>query len=137
MISFIFDWLDLLAVQWTMTSHPRQSMLVFSHLYMSTGMNKNVILWTSIGQVMSSLFNMLLGSFSSRKQLSSNFIAVITNCSEFRASKEEICHCFYIFPFYMSWSNGTICDDLTFCNIENSVWYLVLFIKCFPINIDN
>ena len=60
LISFMFDWLDLLAIQWTLTSHPQQSILVFSHLYMSTGMNIDVNLWASIGQVMSSLFNMLL-----------------------------------------------------------------------------
>ena len=27
---------------------------------------------------------------------------------------EEICHCFHLFPFYLPWSNGARCHDLSF-----------------------
>ena len=59
LICLMFGWLDLLAIQWTHTSLPQQSSLVFSYLYMSTGKTIYVTLCACIGQVISSLFNML------------------------------------------------------------------------------
>ena len=38
--------------------------------------------------------------------------------SDFRAQEEEICHCFHHFPFYLLWSDGTRCHDLSFLNVE-------------------
>ena len=43
------------------------------------------------------LFNPL-SSFLAKKQLSSDFMASVTICSDFRAQKEEICHCFHLSP---------------------------------------
>ena len=72
LISFMMDWLDLLAIQGTLKSllqHPSSKASIFwhsaffmvqlSHLYMTTG--KAIILtrWTFVNKVMSLFFNML------------------------------------------------------------------------------
>ena len=70
--SFRMDWLDLLAVQWTLKSllqhHSSKSSIswqsVFfivqlSHPYMTTGKTIGLTRWTFVGKVMSLLFNML------------------------------------------------------------------------------
>ena len=41
-------------------------------------------------------------------------MAVAIICSHFRAEEEEICHFFYLFPFYLPWSDGTGFHDLSF-----------------------
>ena len=41
-------------------------------------------------------------------------MVAVTICSDFRAQEEEICHCFHLFPFYLPWSNGARCQDLSF-----------------------
>ena len=56
-----------------------------------------------VGKVMSLLFNMLsitvvYHSFSSKKQVSFNFMAAITICSYFGTQEEKICYCFHYFP---------------------------------------
>ena len=72
LISFMMDWLDLLAIQGTLKNllqHPSSKASIFwhsaffmvqlSHLYMTTG--KAIILtrWTFVNKVMSLFFNML------------------------------------------------------------------------------
>ena len=47
-----------------------------------------------------------------------NFMAAVTIHSDFGAQEKKICHCFYFFPFYLSWSDGTRCHDLSFFNAE-------------------
>ena len=46
----------------------------------------------------------------------------VTVRSDFGAQEEEICHCFYLFPFYLPCSCGAGCHDLSFFFF----WYLVL-----------
>ena len=41
-------------------------------------------------------------------------MATVTVCSDFGAQENKICHYFYIFPFYLPWSDGTRCQDLSF-----------------------
>ena len=66
------DWLDLLAVQGTLKSllqhrsskgsillHSALFMVQLSHAYMTTGKTIALTRWTSVGKVMSLLFNML------------------------------------------------------------------------------
>ena len=53
---------------------------------------------------MSLLFNMLsiamvCHSFPSKKQVSSNFMAAVTICSDFGTEEDKICYCFHYFPF--------------------------------------
>ena len=39
--------------------------------------------------------------FPAKKQSSSDFMAAVTICSDFRAQEEEICHYFHLLPFYL------------------------------------
>ena len=67
LISFRMDWLDLLAVQGTLKSSPKASILwhaafiivQLSHPYMTTGKTIALTRQTFVGKVMSLLFNML------------------------------------------------------------------------------
>ena len=71
LISFRTDWFDLLAVQGTLKSllqhHSSKAvfwcsafyMIQLSHLYMTTGKNIALTLWTFFSKVMSLLFNIL------------------------------------------------------------------------------
>ena len=72
LISFRTDWLDLLAVQGTLTSllqhhsskasilwHSAFFIVQLSHPYMTTGQTIALTTWTFVGKVMSLLFNML------------------------------------------------------------------------------
>ena len=96
------DWLDLLAVQGTLKSllqhhsskasvlqHSAFFILQLSHLNMTTG--KTIVLTrrTFVGKGMSLLFNMLsVGhSSSSKEQISFDFMAAVTICSDFGATK--------------------------------------------------
>ena len=68
LISFRVDWLDLLAVQWTLKSllqhhsskasilHSAFLIVLLSHLYMTTGKTIALTRWTFVGKVMSLLF---------------------------------------------------------------------------------
>ena len=57
-------------------------------------------------------------SFSVKKQLSPNFKLAVAIHSDFRHHEKEICHCFHLSPFYLPWSDGTACHDLSFFNTE-------------------
>ena len=72
LISFMFNWFDLLAVQGTLKSLLQQHSLkasIFqclaffmvqrSHLYVTTGKTTALTIWTFVGKVMSLLFNTL------------------------------------------------------------------------------
>ena len=59
--------------------------------------------WTFVGKVMSLLFNMLFRlviAFSSKEQVSFNFMATVTICSDFGVPQNKVCHCFHRFPVY-------------------------------------
>ena len=87
LISFRIDWFDLLAVQGTLKSllqHQNSKALILqcstffmvqlSHLYVNTGKNIIMTIWTFVSKVMSLLFNMLSRfgiTFSSMEQFSS------------------------------------------------------------------
>ena len=53
-------------------------------------------------------------SLPSKEQASSNFLAVVTVCSDSGAQENKICHCFHFSPFYFPWNNGTRCLTLVF-----------------------
>ena len=57
-------------------------------------------------------------SFLSKQQASFTFMALVTICSNFEAQENEVCHYFQIPPFYLPWSDGTRCHDLSFLNVE-------------------
>ena len=43
-------------------------------------------------------------------------MAAVIICSDFGAEENKICHCFHFFLFYLPWSDGTRCYDLSFFN---------------------
>ena len=115
LISFKIDWFDLLAVQGTLLSllqhHNLKASIVgcsaffmvqFSHLYVTAGKTIALSMWTFVGQVMSLLFNMLsrlvIAFLPRSKRL--NFMAAVTNCSDFGAPKNEVYDYFHFLPFY-------------------------------------
>ena len=119
LISFRMDWLDFLAVQGTLKSllqrHSSKASILWrsafftvqlSHPYMTTGKTIALTRRTFVGKVVSLLFNMLsrLVILSSKEQVSFNFMAAVTTCSDFGAQENKVCHCFQ-FPhlFAMKW----------------------------------
>ena len=134
LISFRKDWLDLLEVQETLKSllqyhsskasvlwHSASFIVQLSHPYMTTGKTIALTRQTSVGKVMSLLFNMLsrlvTGFLPSSKCLLISWLqspsAVILE-----TPKNKVCHCFHCFPIYLPWSHGTRCHDLHFLNVE-------------------
>ena len=113
LISFRIDWLDFLAIQGTLKSllqhHSLKASILqcsaffivqLSHPYMTTGKTIALTRWTSVGKVMSLLFNMmsrLVIAFLPRNKCL-NFMAAITICSDFGAPQNKVCHCFLCLP---------------------------------------
>ena len=102
LISFRMEWLGLLAVQGTLKSllqHQSSKPSILWHSaffvlqtwtsypYMITGKTIALTRWTVVSKVMFLLFNMLsrLVSFSSKEQVSFNFMAAVIICSDFGA----------------------------------------------------
>ena len=68
---------------------------------MTTGKTIGLSRWTFAGKVMSLLLNMLsmfVRIFSSKEQVSFNFMGAVTVHSDFGAQENKICHCFYCLP---------------------------------------
>ena len=121
------DWLNFLAVQGTLKSllqhHSSKAsilrcsaffMVRLSHPYMTDGKTIALTRWTFVGEVMSLLFNMLSRFLIVCLRLSMrsfNFMAKVTICSDFGAQENKVSHCF---PIYLQWSDGTVCQNLTF-----------------------
>jgi len=129
---FRINWFDLLAVQGTPKSllqhhsskasvfqHSAFFMVQLSHWYMTTGKTIALTRWTFINKVISLLFNSVyVGySFLSKEQVSFNFMATFTVCSDFGAQENSL-SLFPFFPIYLPWSDGTGCHDLNFLNVE-------------------
>ena len=133
LISFIMDWLDLLAVQGTLKSllqhHSSKASIPWlsaffivqlSHSYMTTGKTIAFTRRTFVGKVMSLLFNMLsrlvIAFLPKSKRLLISWLqspsAVILE------PRKIVSHCFHCFTFYLPWSDGTRCHDLSFLNVE-------------------
>ena len=89
---------------------------------MTPGNTVALTIWTSVGRVMSLLFNMLsrfvIAFLPRSKCLLIKFMVAVTVHSDFGAQESKICHCFHIFPLYLLWSDGTRCQDFSFFNIE-------------------
>ena len=142
LISFRIDWFELLAVKGILKSllqhHNAKSsvlwhsvffMIQLSHPYMTAGKTIALTLWTFVGKVMSLLFITLskfVLAFFPWSKLSSNFMATVTIHSDFWAQENKICHCFYFFPIYLPWSDGTGCHDLSFLTIEFQAIFFTL-----------
>ena len=132
-ISFMIDCIDLSAVQGTLKKllqhHSSKAsvlqlshflMVQLSHPYMTSGKTIALTRWTFVGKVMSLLFNtpsrFVIALLPGSKCLVISWLrspsAVILKLLKI------VCHCFYCFPIYLPWSDGTRCHDFSFLNIE-------------------
>ena len=132
LISLKIDLFDFLAVKGTLKSflqhHSSKAsilrrsaffMIQLSQLYVNTKKIIGLTIRTFVSKVMSLFFLNTLSKFViAFLPTSSGFMAADTIHSEFRAQEEEICHCFHHFPFYLLWSDGARCHDVSFFNIE-------------------
>ena len=109
-----------------------------SHSYMTTGKIIALTRWTFVGKAMSLLFNMLsrlVINFLPRSKhlliswLKSPFAVILE-------PKKIVCHCFYCFPIYLPWSDGTRCHDLCFLNVEFFFPFIFIFISWRLITLD-
>ena len=91
-----------------------------SHPYMTTRKNIALTRWTFVGKVMSLLFNMLSGLSLLLPRSKHLLISWLQSASEvfLDPGKIKSYHCFHCFPFYLPWSDGTGCHDLSFLNAE-------------------
>ena len=130
LISFRMYWLDLLAGQGTLKSllqhHSSKASILghsafftvqLSHPYTTTGKTIALTRRTFVGKVMSLLFNMLsrlVITFLPRsKRL---LVSWLQSPSAVILEPKKVSHCFYCFPIYLTWSDGTRCHDLSFLN---------------------
>ena len=108
-------------------------MVQLLHLYITTRKTIALTIQMFVGKVISLLFNMLsvfevCHSFLSKELESFNFMATVTIHSDFGAQENKICHYLYFFPFYLPWSDGTVCHDLSSLNAEfQASFYTLLF----------
>ena len=112
----LMNWFDLLAVQGILKSllQHRSSkasilwrsaffMVQLSHPYRATGETIALTRWIFVSKVMSLLFNMLsrfVISFSSKEQVSFNFMAAVTICTDFGAQGNKVSLCFHFSPIF-------------------------------------
>ena len=76
-------------------------MVQLSHSYMTSGKTITLTMCTFVGNVMSLLFNTLsrCHKYSSKEQVSFNFLSAVTVCSDFGAQENKICHYSTFSPF--------------------------------------
>ena len=131
LISFSMDWLDLLAVHWTLRSllqhHSSKASILWrsaffivqlSHPYMTTGKTIALTRQTFVGKVMSLLFNMLsrlIITFLPRSKCLLTSWLQSPSAVILEPKKIKVSHCF---PIYLPWSDGTRCHNLSFLNVE-------------------
>ena len=92
-------------------------MVQLSHPYMTTEKTIALTIRTFVSKVMSLLFNTLFGfvrAFLQRRECL-NFMTAVTIHSDFEAWENKICHCFYFFPLYLPWSDGSECHEFFEC----------------------
>ena len=93
-----------------------------SHPYMTTGKTIALNRQTFVGKVMSPLLNILsrlaITFLPRSKCLLISWLQSPSSVILEAAPKNKVCHCFYCFPIYLPWTDGTRYNDLSFLNIE-------------------
>ena len=82
-------------------------MVQLSHPYMTTGKTIAFTIQNFVSEVMSLSLHMLIVFLPRSKCL--NFMVAVAVLSDFGAQENKICHCFYFFPIYLPWNDGTGC----------------------------
>ena len=133
LISFRMVWLDLLAVQRTLRSLLQHHSSIASILWCSAfftvqlslpymTIEKTIALTrqTLVGKVVYLLLNILprlVITFLPRSKCL--LISWLQSPSAvILEPKKKVWHCFYSFPIYFPWNDGTECHDLRFLNVE-------------------
>ena len=126
------DWFVLLAVQRTfkrlLQHHSSKASILWcsscftvqlSQSYVTIGKTIALTLWTFVSRVMSLLFNTMSRFVFTFLPRSNNLISWLQSSSAviLEPKKEEIWYYFYLFPFYLPWSNGGGSHDLSFSKI--------------------
>ena len=95
-------------------------MVQLSHPYMTTGKTIALTMWTFVGKVMSLLFNTLYRFvIAFRPRSKCLFILQLQLPSQwFWNPGKQILSLFPFFPFYLPWSDGTECHNLSFLNVQ-------------------
>ena len=72
--------------------------------------------WQIYGDIMETVTDFIWGQsdVSSKEHESFNFMAAVIICSDLEAQESKICHCFHFSPFYLPWSDGIRCHNLSF-----------------------
>ena len=91
LISFRIDWFDHLTVQGILKSLPQHHS------------SKTSILWRSAFFMATLTFIMTTGKtgFSSKEQVSFNFMAAVTICCDFGVPENKVCHYFHFFSIHL------------------------------------
>ena len=149
LILFRIDWFDLIVVQETLKSFLQHHnlkasilwcldffMVQLSQLYMFTGKNTVLTIWTYINQVIICFclfvclfFNMLLRfviAFLPWNKHLLNFMPGVTVHGDIEVKEKKMCHSFHFSPFYLPW-DGTRFHDLSFINAEFQASSVTLF----------
>ena len=87
---------------------------------MTTGKTIALTKWTLVGKVVTLLFNTLSRFFIAFLPRNMCFwIPWLQTLSAviLENKKIKICHCYHFFPFYLPWSDGTVCHDLNFTDV--------------------
>ena len=98
------DWFDLLAIQGTPKSllqhYNLKASIIRSSVFFVVQLSHPRCLCFLI-------FYLVCHSFPPKEQVSFNFMAAVTVCSDTGAQENKICHCFHFFPhlFAMKWWN--------------------------------
>ena len=95
---------------------------------MTAGKTIALIIWTFVGKVIFLIFNMLSRFvFSSKEQVSFNFMAAVTICSGFGTQESRVCHyfrCFHIICHEVMRPGAMI---FVFLNVEFQASLFTLF----------
>ena len=144
LISFRIDWCDLFAVQGTVKGllqhnskasilwHSDFFMVEFSHPYITTGKTIALTIQIFVSKVMSLLFNTLCRFVVALLQRSKHiWISWLQSLSPVVLELKKMkCHCFYFFPCYLPWSNGTGCHGLRFFHVKFQASFFTFL--CYP-----
>ena len=142
LISFRFDWFDLLEAQGTLKSllqhhsskasvlrHSAFFMVQISHPYMTTKKTETLTRWTSVGKVMSLLFNMLSRLVIAFLPRSKHLLISWLQSSSaviLEPKKNKVSHCFHWYP--------SICHEVMRLDAMILVFWMLNFKPAFSLS---
>ena len=103
-----------------------------SHPYMTTGKTIALTRRTFVGKVMPLLFGMLsrlVITFLPRSKCLLITWLQSPSAVILEPPQNKVCHCFHCFSFYLLWSDGTRCHDLSFLNVELKANFFTLLFQ--------